>query len=544
MAKKTKRIPKKKISSSKSKKVVHKSKPKKRITRKSHSSIPKDVCSLRHGKEREEFIVKEIHIETGGIIVCLLLASQAKQLDLRSGDRVLLKNKKKHITAILDTTHSNATVPCNSIGLFEETRQKLKVKNGQKIHIEYIGKPKAVSYIKKKVHGHPLSKSELTIIIQAFVDDKLTDIEKTAFVMAANHHGFSAKETADLTRAMVSTGSTIEFKNKLVIDKHCIGGVPNNRTTMIVGPIISVAGLTMPKTSSRAITSPAGTADTMECLANVELTKKQIMNTVKKAGVCLIHGGSLNLAPADEKIIDIERLLSIDATGQLLASVMAKKASVGSKIVLIDIPKGPSTKTPTTKLANDLKEKFIALGKNLGIKVHAIITDGRQPIGSGVGPVLEAKDVMRVLKRDHDAPKDLEEKSLVMAGILLELAKKSKKGHGYKMARDILHSGKAFTAMKKIIKLQGKVSPPPLGDKIHHIKAKKSGKIKSIDNIAIASIARVAGAPFDKGAGLYLYKKIGHKVKKGDLLFTIYAYSTDKLRLAKNLVKETKAITY
>ena len=96
MAKKTKRIPKKKISSSKSKKVVHKSKPKKRITRKSHSSIPKDVCSLRHGKEREEFIVKEIHIETGGIIVCLLLASQAKQLDLRSGDRVLLKNKKKH----------------------------------------------------------------------------------------------------------------------------------------------------------------------------------------------------------------------------------------------------------------------------------------------------------------------------------------------------------------------------------------------------------------------------------------------------------------
>ena len=488
----------------------------------------------------KQFAVKAMGIETGGILIALLNKEDAERLDLHMGDRVKISKGRREITAILDIAESTKTLAKGKLGLFEEALQNLGAKTGSKVSIHFAGKPESLRHIKDKLHGKQLNAKELHHIIDDITNDRLTDIEKTAFVMAGYMHGFTMKETVAMTKAMVETGEQIKFKGT-VLDKHCIGGVPNNRTTMIVGPIVAAAGLVMPKTSSRAITSPAGTADTMECLAKVELPKSKIEKVIQKCGVALVHGGSMHLAPADDKIIEVERPLSIDAEGQLLASVMAKKHSVGAKVVLIDIPMGPSTKAKNKKDANKLKRKFVTLGKALGMKVKVIVTDGSAPIGNGVGPLLEAMDVLAILKNEEQGPQDLREKSLKMAGILLELSGKVKKGKGYHRAKYLLESGLAWQKMQEIIKLQGKQKLPAIGKYSFEVTAQKKGKVKAIDNVVIAKLARTCGAPFDKGAGLYLQKKKKDKVQAGETLFTLYAKSEEKLTLAKKLLLGQRA---
>jgi len=259
---------------------------------------------------------------------------------------------------------------------------------------------------------------------------------------------------------------------------------------------------------------------------------------VKKTNACIVHGGSMNLAPADDKIIEIEHPLSIDAEGQLLASVMAKKYSVSASHVLIDIPMGSCTKASTLKEAKHLRKKFEMVGRKLKMHVKVIVTDGSQPIGNGIGPLLEAEDVMAVLRNDPLAPEDLKKKAILMAGMLLEMTGKYRKGK--KVATEILESGKALKKMEEIIKAQGKVKKPKLGEHRCVVKSNQKGKVKEIDNLIIAKIARVAGAPKDKGAGIYINKKVKDKVRKGEILYTIYAESKFKLSLAKEFLRKSK----
>lgn len=481
-----------------------------------------------------KLIVKDMDIAADGILVAILNENDAKKLDLRSGDRVLVKHGKKEVTVILDISESKKAVPEGKIGLFEEVLDRLNAKHRDSVVLHFTGKPKSIKHIRDKLFGKKLSYEDLYHVVDDITNDRLTATEKTYFVSACFINGLSNEEIVNLTKAMVETGDKLKFRG-LTLDKHCVGGVPNNRTTMIVVPIIAAAGLTIPKTSSRAITSPAGTADTMECLAKVELTEKKIKQIVRKTSACMVHGGSMNLAPADDKIIEVESPLSIDAEGQLLASVMAKKYSVTANAVLIDIPRGKNTKANTKSEARHLKKMFEMLGKKLKMKTKVILTDGSQPIGNGVGPLLEAKDVLAILQNKSDAPSDLKKKALMMAGILLEMAGKRR---GHKLAKEILESGKALKKMEQIIRAQGKQRMPKLGAFNYPVRTGKAGKIKEIDNSIIAKVARMAGAPHNKGSGLYIYKKVGEKVKKGELLYTVYAESEFKLNLAVEFMKK------
>ncbi|MBI2668976.1 AMP phosphorylase [Candidatus Woesearchaeota archaeon] len=480
-----------------------------------------------------KFRVKDMDIATGGILVAILNKKDAKQLDLHSGDRILIKDGHTELTCILDISESERAVPEGKVGLFEEVLQRLHVRNGNLVEINFTGKPESVNHIREKMFGKRLSYQELYHIANDITNDRLTDIEKTYFVAASFLRGMNTEEIVDLTRAMVQTGKKLKFRG-IVLDKHSIGGVPGNRTTMIIIPIIAAAGFTIPKTSSRAITSPAGTADTMECLANVELTETQIKAVVKKTGACMVHGGAMSLAPADDKIIEVEHPLSIDAEGQLLASVMAKKHSVGAKHVLIDIPMGKSVKVNTYAKAKHLARMFEFIGKKLGMNIKVIITDGSQPIGYGVGPLLEVEDVMAILRNDPHAPQDLRKKALMMAGLLLEMTGKYK--NGLEKARETLESGKALQKMHQIMNAQGKRKKPKLGEFRYPVRAGKIGRVKEIDNEAIAKIARLAGAPDDKGAGLFISKKVHDAVRRGELLYTVYAENKFKLDLAKGFV--------
>jgi putative thymidine phosphorylase len=483
------------------------------------------------------FKVKDMNIATGGTLIAILNWKDAKELDLRSGDRVIVKTRSKEQVCVLDISESKSAVPKGKLGLFEEVLDKLKIKNNQNVKLGFTGKPESVKHIRDKLHGRRLNYTELYHIIDDITHDRLTDIEKTYFVAGGFVQGWDTQEVVDMTRAIVNTGDKLNFPG-MTLDKHCIGGVPGNRTTMIVIPIISAAGFTIPKTSSRAITSPAGTADTMECLAKVELPEKRIKEIVKKVGVCMVHGGSMNLAPADDKIIEVEHPLSIDAEGQLLASVMAKKFSVSANHVLIDIPMGKKVKVKNWKQAKHLKKMFELIGKKLGMNVKVIVTDGSEPIGRGIGPLLEANDVMAVLNNDPSAPSDLKNKALQMAGTLLEMTGKFRKGKGLKVAHEILENGKALKKMNEMIKAQGKAKPCSIGKYTHQVKCGKVGRVKEIDNFIISKIATHAGAPDNKGAGMILNKKCGDIVSKGNLLYTLYAENEFKLNLAKEFVKK------
>lgn len=481
--------------------------------------------------------VRIYEIETGKPIV-VLNEEDIADMGIHISDRVKLVKGTKRVTAIVDTTTS--FVKTGEIGIFEEVKESLNVKEGDIIDIKATMRPKSVEFIKKKIRDETLQGHEIRTIIQDIVDNNLSDIELSAFITAEYINGLTMDETVALTSAMVETGEYFDFGNNTV-DKHCVGGVAGNRTTLILVPIIAAAGLIIPKTSSRAITSPAGTADTMEVLANVDFNVDELKRIVRKTNGCIAWGGSVNLAPADDKIIRVEYSLSIDPEGQVLASVMAKKKSVDADFLVIDIPVGKGSKIEEMETANALASKFIELGKRLDISTECLVTDGSSPIGNGVGPALEARDVLDIL--EGKGPTDLANKAIDLSGVLLELVGKVNKGEGRKVADDILSSGKARKKMQQIIKAQGgnpniKAEDIQLGEHTHEITSDVKGRVRFIDNSLISKVARAAGAPKDKLAGLYLHVKVGQQVEKDQPLFTLYSEIEDKLDEAIKLTEQ------
>lgn len=459
----------------------------------------------------------------------------ARSLEILQGDRVEVKYKNKKATAIIDITNDSNIVKRGQLGLVKELTSKLKLKNKSNVTIKVLGKPKSLDAIKKKVHGERLSKEEFELIIRDFVEDNLTDIEKTFFVSACYNHELSLNETIYMTQAMVNSGDKLHFGD-VVADKHCIGGVAGNRTTCFVTSIIAAAGYTMPKTSSRSITSPAGTADTMEVLCNVSLKSKQIKEVISQVGACMVWGGGMNFVPADSKLIKIEHAVSLTPIGQMIASVLSKKKASGSTHCLIDIPVGKGSKVESKRFAKYLKKRFEKVGRAIDMNVKVVFTDGSEPIGNGIGPALEARDLLWTLSNNALASPQLKEKGIKLAGDLLKLLGEKKP---YDRAKELVDNGSAFKKFNEIIEAQGLIENNPLNIKLgkfeHEVIAKCSGKIKHIDNRQISEIAKSSGAPFDKSAGVYLNFHKGRVIGKGDILYKIYSNNKDKLNQAIEL---------
>ncbi len=483
-------------------------------------------------------------MRSGGPKVVVLNEKTAEEEAIKPMDRVRLISGKDQVVAIVNLSES---VPRDEVWLYEEVWEDFEVKEGEEVLLKAEGKPKAIEFIKKKLDGYELEKEEIYEIVYSINNNTLSEVEAMAFIVASYTYGLSVEETYYLTRAIAETGEMLNLDVNPIVDKHCIGGIPNNRTTMILVPIVASSGAYIPKTSSRAITTPAGTADTMEVLAPVDLSVEEMRDVVLKTRGCIAWGGGADLASVDDKLIRLRRTLALDPEGMVLASVMAKKYAVGANYVLIDIPIGKKAKVRNFRDAYKLKYGFERLGKLLGMEVEVVITDGSQPIGRGLGPVLEARDVLWILRNDERAPKDLKEKGIFLAGMLLELSGIAKKGEGYEIARRILESGKAYEKMKEIIEAQGgdpNVKPEdlPIGSYTYDYLAPKQGMISEIDVRAISEVARAAGAPKDKGAGIYLHKKVGEFVKYGEKVFTIYAENEQKLDYAIRVVEEKKPV--
>ena len=416
-----------------------------------------------------------------------------------------------------------AVVSPDEIGLPEPLLHRLHVAPGAWVEIAPARPAGTLDAVRAKVMGETLPLDAYMAIARDLADHRLSDIEVAAFLVACA--GFmTADETLDFTRAMVAAGDRLEWDHRMVVDKHCIGGVPGNRTSLIVTPIVAAHGLLMPKTSSRAITSPAGTADTMEVLARVDLSAEEMREVVERCGACVAWGGRMNLSPADDVLISVERPLSIDTPEQMVASILSKKLAAGSRHLVLDVPVGPSAKIRDRRAALKLKKLFEYVGGRLDLSLEVLITEALQPIGRGVGPMLEARDVRAVLASDADAPADLKEKSIRLAGRVLEADPELFGGKGEARARDLLESGAARRKMDEIIAAQG-VSPITggLGHLTHEVRAHRDGVVSSVDCLRIATLARLAGAPTDPGAGLDLLAKAGTRVRAGEPLYRIHA---------------------
>ncbi|MEX0921012.1 MAG: thymidine phosphorylase [Candidatus Pacearchaeota archaeon] len=481
-----------------------------------------------------------------GFPEAMMNQTTASKLGIHAMDRISIRTQGKRVREIFTNVETIVGIlRKGELGISKELKDTLNLKQGQKVDINLINPPESLDFIKKKLNGKRLSGEEINEIIKDVVNNSLSEPEIALFVSGMYKNGMNNKETIELIKAIGYSGNQLKINRKYVGDKHSIGGVPGNRTTPLVISICAAAGLTMPKTSSRAITSAAGTADVIEAIAKVEFSIPEIKKIIKKADACMVWGGALGVVPADSKIIKVEKILKIDPEAQLLASIMSKKIAMGAKYIIIDIPYGKGSKFESKKKALQLKKKFESLGKYFGKKLKCVLTDGTQPIGKGIGPVMELYDVISILDPKKEGPKDLEEKSLLLSAKLLELSGKAKKNKGLEMAKEILHSGKAFKKFKEIIKAQGgNTNRLKLAKLKKNILAKKSGKIKNIVNEKISSMAMVTGCPLDKSCGLYLHVEKGQKVKKGEKLITVYANTKNRLNDAVKFFKKEKPILF
>ncbi len=488
------------------------------------------------------FKAKLFDLDAGKPVI-ILHEEDAKKYELLASDRVIVKHGSKQAVAFVDTTEK--MVKRGEIGLFGDVYKKAKFKSDEVIELLYLRKPATLEYIRRKLDGHELLPNEIDSIVKDIMNGNLSDPELAVFISGTYTRGLNINESVALTNSIVNSGETIDFgRGKKVVDKHSIGGV-TGRTTMVVTPILAACGAYIPKTSSRAITSAGGTADAMEVLCSVNFTADEIKEIVLKTKGCVVWGGGAHLAPADDKLIKIRHPFSLDPRGMLLASIMAKKKSVGAEYVVIDLPVGRGSKIKDNNEAKELAHDFKNISERLGIKTNVVLTDGTDPIGWGVGPSLESIDVINVLQ--GEGPKDLVDKSCTLAGILLEMCGLAKPGCGYAISADTIKNGKAFKKFEEIVHAQGgakklRVSDLPVGKHKVEIYCPMDGRVDYVSNKRIAAVARAAGAPKMQGSGVVLKCENGDRVRKGQVLYEIYSDSETQLSYAIKIDAELKPI--
>lgn len=451
---------------------------------------------------------------------------------LAARSQVLLAAGDRAVQATLFQVDGDALLAPDEAALSEAAWTLLGVQEGDPIHVSHPPTLESLSSVRRRIHGHRLDAEAMAGIVRDVVAGRYSEIHLSAFLTATAAWPLDGDETSHLTQAMIEAGDRLSWNAPIVVDKHSIGGLPGNRTTPIVVAIVAALGLTMPKTSSRAITSPAGTADTMETLTKVDLDIPAMRRVVEAEGGCLAWGGAVRLSPADDIFIRVERVLDIDTEGQLIASVLSKKIAAGSTHVVLDIPVGPTAKVRSEEAGRALGERLVETASRFGLTAVCLQSDGSQPVGRGVGPALEALDVLAVLQNDPDAPDDLRRRACTLAGAVLELAGAAAEGDGFGAAAQALADGRAWSKFQRICEAQGGLRVPPAAALRRPLAATRSGRVVHINNRKVARLAKLAGAPDAKAAGLAVEVRLGQEIAAGDPLLTIHAQTPGELAYA------------
>ncbi|WP_303312533.1 thymidine phosphorylase family protein [Hymenobacter sp. BT730] len=437
------------------------------------------------------------------------------------------------IIASLNTVVGNSLLEAHEVGVSEVAWEHLRARAGDEVRLMHLPPLASMHRVRAKMYGRRLMPEDYQAIMRDVAAERYSNVELAAFITACVQD-VTTEETIGLTKAMIAAGRQLHWPAHIVADKHSIGGLPGNRTTPIVVAIVAAAGLLMPKTSSRAITSPAGTADAVEVITSVNLTQRQMRRVVAHHGACLAWGGTMQLSPSDDILIRVERALDIDSPAQMVASVLSKKVAAGATHVVIDVPVGPTAKVRSLQEAQAIASLFRQVGQAVGLQVEVILTDGSQPVGRGIGPALEARDVLAVLQNSPQAPPDLREKSLHLAAVLLEITGHAASGSGAAEAGELLSSGKAWQKFQAICQAQGGLHFPKSAAQHWDMVAERPGLVLSIDNRRLATLAKLAGAPWKPSAGIDLHVRLRQPIQAGQLLFTLYAESPGELTYARD----------
>jgi thymidine phosphorylase len=484
-------------------------------------AVPHQLRARRIGIDTQNEAVVLMHKE------CSVCRSEG----FTAHTRILLRVGDRHVIATLYQVTSEL-VAHDEAALSESAWTRLGLQDGDLISISHPDPVESMSHVRSRIYGRELGDQSFKSVIGDIVDGRYSDIQLSSFITACATRPLDEHEILALTRAMVDVGDRLSWSSDVIVDKHSVGGLPGNRTTPIIVPIVAALGLTMPKTSSRAITSPAGTADTMETMAPVELDIADIHRVVEREGGCIAWGGAVKLSPADDIIIRIERALDLDTEGQMIASVLSKKIAAGSTRLVLDLPVGATAKVRSKEAAEILSAGLCRVAAAFGMQARVIAGDGAQPVGRGIGPALEAQDVLAVLQGAKDAPQDLETRAVALAGALIELGGRAEQGRGEMLAAQALADGRAWTKFQRICEAQGGMREPPRSTHRRPLLAERAGRVAEIDNRRIAKLAKLAGAPDAKAAGIELHVRLGSAVSLGEPVCTLHAEAPGELAYA------------
>ncbi|ANK79851.1 thymidine phosphorylase family protein [Tepidicaulis sp.] len=473
-----------------------------------------------------------LHTQHQAVVIMRTDCHVCRAEGLASRSQVVVSSGGREVQATLFQVEGDDLLAIDQIALTETAWQILCVEEGTEVTVTHAPALESLASVRRRIYGNRLDARAVGSIVRDVAARRYTDVHLAAFLTASAALPLDEQETVDLTGAMVEVGERLRWDSLIVVDKHCIGGLPGNRTTPIVVAIVAAQGLVIPKTSSRAITSPAGTADTMETLAPVDLDIATLRRVVEAEGGCIAWGGAMHLSPADDIFVRIERELDVDTEGQLIASVLSKKIAAGSTHVVIDIPVGPTAKVRSEASARHLAERINSVSARFGLSATCILTDGSQPVGRGIGPALEALDVLAVLRGAPDAPDDLRRRATALAGAALEIGGKAAKGEGAADALAILADGRAWQKFQAICAAQGGMRTPPRASHVHPLIAPRAGRIVHINNRKLARLAKLAGAPEAKAAGVYLNVSLGQEIDNGQALLDIHAETAGELAYA------------
>ncbi|ANY14924.1 thymidine phosphorylase family protein [Bordetella pseudohinzii] len=450
---------------------------------------------------------------------------------LSSRSQVLITADGREVQALLYQVDSELLAE-DEVALSEDAWDALGIADGAIVQVRHPPVLESLAGVRQRIYGRRLGQEDMTAIVRDVVRGRYTDVHLSAFLTATATLPLSIDETIFLTRAMVDVGGRLSWDAPIVVDKHCVGGLPGNRTTPLVVAIAAANGLVMPKTSSRAITSPAGTADTMEMLAPVDLSIEQLQQVVRAEGGCVAWGGAMHLSPADDIFVRVERELDIDTEGQLIASVLSKKIAAGATHVVIDIPIGPTAKVRSREAAERLAAHLTETASHFGLALRCLYTDGSQPVGQGIGPALEARDVLAVLRNEPGRPQDLRERAALVAGAVLELGGAAPAGQGEALALRTLDSGLAWEKFARICAAQGGLREPPQAAHVEPLVAPQAGRVVHIDNRKLSRLAKLAGAPERPAAGVSLRLRLGDEVSRGQPWLFLHAQTRGEMAYA------------
>ncbi len=486
---------------------------------------------------------RKLDVAGGDEMIAILNEQDAKENGVNIGDKLTLEIPGRKKLLVVNVDASDSLVEQGEIGFFENVWDKYHLRFGEVVKVKIAPKSDAIEYIRKKLKGEKLSYEEIYSIIKDIADDRLGQILTTYYAAAGYSPGFDEEEMFYMTKAMAETGDTLKFDG-IVADKHSIGGVAGKGITPLLIPMVAcVEDLTLPNTSSRAVTSASATTDMLETVMPMIFAKEELEAMILKHNSFMVWGGGLELAPADDEIIEVQKPIGIESIDKFVASIVSKKVAQGVTHVVFDVPMGKGAKITGEKEFRKVNDAFNRVCKKFDIKVLVHRRDVKGIDGNAVGPTLEAREFLRVYERDDRRSLQLEKDAVNMAGGLIELCGKAKKGEGSAIARKFLENGQAFEKFKTIVELQGgsrDVSSNTLevGGITWDYLSPKEGVIDYVNNKKVFEVCRALGNPQIKEAGMYFHKKAGTKVKKGEKIFTLYATTDSRLKLAQKIVKE------